>query len=151
AAQAKDPGTFVQLVVRSDLPPAGVAAGLGRAVGEVVPSAILDIRSLASHVHDSLATDRLLARLSELFGGVAAILAIIGVYGVSAYSVARRTHEIGIRMALGADRREVSSLILREAGGVLAVGLAAGLVLAAAGARAAQALLYGLGPNDPLT
>jgi ABC-type antimicrobial peptide transport system permease subunit len=76
---------------------------------------------------------------------------LVGLYGVIAFTVARRTNEIGIRMALGASHRAVISLILREAGTLVMLGLAAGLVLAVLTARLAATLLFGLEPNDPLT
>lgn len=92
-----------------------------------------------------------MATLSSFFGLLAGVLATIGLYGVISYMVARRRSEIGIRMALGADRGQVVKMILREAGLLLAVGLVAGAALAAVSARTAEAMLFGLKPNDPLT
>ena len=95
--------------------------------------------------------DRLMATLSGSFGVLAGLLATLGLYGVISYMVARRRNEIGVRIALGADRRRVIGMVLREAGLLLVVGLAAGLLLAVWAGRAAATLLFGLQPNDPVT
>src|SRR5207237_2347225 len=92
-----------------------------------------------------------MATLSGFFGGLAVLIATIGLYGVMSYTVARRRVEIGVRMALGADGSTVVRMILREAGLLLAVGLAIGAVLAVFAARSASALLYELQPWDPPT
>jgi ABC-type antimicrobial peptide transport system permease subunit len=95
--------------------------------------------------------ERLMATLSGFFGFLAALLATIGLYGVISYMVVRRTSEIGIRIALGADRAGILAMILREAGTLLASGVVIGLLLSAASARTAKSLLYGLTSYDPLT
>ena len=89
--------------------------------------------------------------LSGFFGGLAALLATIGLYGVMSYTVARRRNEIGIRMALGAGRGDVVRMVMREAGVLLVAGVVAGAALAIAAARPAAALLFGLRPGDPAT
>jgi ABC-type antimicrobial peptide transport system permease subunit len=89
--------------------------------------------------------------LSEFFGLLAALLATIGLYGVISYMVACRSGEIGIRMALGANRGDIVGMVMREAGTLLVIGLVGGAVLSLFAARAAAALLYGLKPGDPLT
>jgi ABC-type antimicrobial peptide transport system permease subunit len=94
--------------------------------------------------------DRLLARLSMAFGIVALLLAAIGLHGVLSYGVARRTNEIGIRKALGAQHGAVMVMILRETGLLLLVGLMAGTFLSAAGAQLIASRLYGLAPTDPV-
>jgi ABC-type antimicrobial peptide transport system permease subunit len=104
-----------------------------------------------TRIEESLLRERLMAILSGLFGGLAVLLATVGLYGVISYTVARRTNEIGIRIALGAGRNSVMGLILRETGMLLAVGLGAGVLIALAAGRAAATLLFGLQPNDPLT
>ena len=101
-------------------------------------------------IRDGLLRERLMATLSGFFGFLAA-LATIGLYGVMSYTVVRRTNEIGIRMTLGADRREIVAMVMREAARPLGWGLGGGLVLALAGGRAARALLFGLQPHDPIT
>ena len=117
----------------------------------MVPGGTLDYRPLDQQIGETLVRERLLAALSGFFGLLAVLLAGIGLYGVIAYSVARRTHEIGIRMALGADRRRITLMFLGEAIRLLVIGLAAGTVLALVATRAARSLLYGLAPHDPLT
>jgi ABC-type antimicrobial peptide transport system permease subunit len=92
-----------------------------------------------------------MAMLSGSFGILAAMLASIGLYGVTSYMVARRRNEIGIRIALGAARSNVMNMILRETAVLLAVGLAIGIVLTLAASRAAASMLYGLKPHDPMT
>jgi ABC-type antimicrobial peptide transport system permease subunit len=89
-----------------------------------------------------------MATLSTFFGALATLIAAIGLYGVMSYLVARRGNEIGIRMALGADRGDILSLVLRQSATLLAIGLAAGAVLAIAGAHAVSSLLFGLRPYD---
>jgi ABC-type antimicrobial peptide transport system permease subunit len=92
-----------------------------------------------------------MATLSGFFGALAVLIAAIGLYGVMAYTVARRKVEIGIRMALGADRRSVVGMVAREALLLLAAGAVAGLAAAIPGANMAAALLYGLQPSDLTT
>lgn len=92
-----------------------------------------------------------MATLSGFFGFLAVLLATVGLYGVISYTVARRTNEIGIRVALGAQRGHVISMIMREAAALLAIGLVLGSALALAASRTATSLLFGLKPNDPVT
>ena len=96
-------------------------------------------------------SERLMATLSGFFGGLAVLIATVGLYGVMSYMVARRRMEIGIRMALGADRGTVVRLVVSDAGRLLAVGLLVGVPLAILAARTARTLLYGLQPWDPIT
>jgi ABC-type antimicrobial peptide transport system permease subunit len=92
-----------------------------------------------------------MATLSSFFGFLAAALATVGLYGVISYMVARRRSEIGIRMALGASRSNVLRLVLNEAAVLLSAGLIVGTVLALSSGKAAETLLFGLKPTDPLT
>ena len=92
-----------------------------------------------------------MATLVGFFGLLAAVLASLGLYGVLSYAVVRRTNEIGIRMALGAQGRDILSLILRDAAVLLGIGLVLGTGLAVLAARVTRTLLYGLEPGDPLT
>ena len=110
---------------------------------------VFDMTTMAATVDNSLAVERMLARLSTLFGALATTLAAIGLYGLMSYSVARRTREIGIRIALGAGRPEVLGLVLRDVAILTAIGIAVGLPGAYAIGRAAQAQLFGLSPLDP--
>jgi putative ABC transport system permease protein len=102
-------------------------------------------------IDESLIQERLMATLSGFFGGLALLLAAIGLYGVLAYAVGRRTSEIGIRMALGADRRNMLWLVLRETVGLVIGGIVVGLPVTIAGTRLIEKLLFGLTPADPLT
>jgi ABC-type antimicrobial peptide transport system permease subunit len=95
--------------------------------------------------------DRLLATLAGFFGVLAAVLAMVGLYGMVSFAVAQRRQEIGIRVALGADRRSVVSMILREAARLVTIGIGIGMMLSLAAGRVAPALLFGLEPGDPLT
>jgi ABC-type antimicrobial peptide transport system permease subunit len=99
----------------------------------------------------SVARQRFYATLLMVFAGVAALLAAIGIYGVLAYSVATRTQEIGVRMALGAQRSQVLALILRKGIVLTAIGVTLGVVGAAGAARYLQSMLFGIEPLDPLT
>jgi ABC-type antimicrobial peptide transport system permease subunit len=101
-------------------------------------------------ISDSLMRERLLAALSGFFGVLAALLASIGLYGVLAYQTVRRRSEIGIRLALGATRRQIIQLVLKEAALLVLLGLVIGLLGSLAGAQAAASLLFGISARDPL-
>jgi len=109
---------------------------------------ILSVQSFAEQVSENFNQERLIARLTELFGLLALILACVGLYGVTSYSVARRTNEIGIRMALGADRRSVLGLVLRGALAQVVAGLAIGIPLALVGGRLLSSELYSVKPYN---
>jgi ABC-type antimicrobial peptide transport system permease subunit len=107
------------------------------------------IRTINEVIHDLLQHDRMFAFLASAFGLLALVLTSIGIYGVVAYQVTRRTGEIGIRMALGAQRADVLWMVMRETLLVLAAGGALGLPAAVAAAQVLRSLLFGLGPSDP--
>jgi predicted permease len=109
------------------------------------------MRTMDEQLSNSLLIDRLIASLSTVFGFLATLLASIGLYGVMAYTVERRTREIGVRMALGAFRKDVVWLVMREVLLLVAIGVAGGLVAAVALTRFVQSQLFGLSPHDPLT
>ena len=121
------------------------------AVAAVNPGFVLEFKVMTEQIAESLQRDRLMAVLAGAFGVLAGVLAAIGLYGVIAYMVARRQNEIGVRMALGADRASVIRLVLREAMMLLAAGLAIGIGLALWAGQAATKLLFGLKPNDAAT
>src|ERR1039458_10204485 len=106
---------------------------------------------LVTMLDDNLRQERIIAQLSTVFGGLALLLAAIGLYGVLSYAVAQRTNEIGIRMALGAERGMVVRMVLRETAVLIAIGLAAGVPASLACARLIQSKLFGLKPADPVT
>lgn len=115
-----------------------------KALADVDPNlTILKMMSFGEQVARNFNQERLIARLTELFGALALILACVGLYGVTAYAVARRTNEIRIRMALGADRRNVLGLVLRAALAQLGLGLAMGIPAALAGGHLLAHQLYG--------
>ena len=107
------------------------------------------ITTLEDQIADSLSRDRLITWLSTAFGLLATVLATIGLYGMIAFSVAQRTHEIGIRMALGAQRSDVLRLILRQVALLILAGSAIGVVISLGGTRAVNSLLYGVETIDP--
>ena len=131
----------------------GAAVGLLRqAVQRLDPNLPLyDVRTMTAQVGESLFVERMVAALSVAFGALATLLAAVGLYGVMSYAVARRTREIGIRMALGAERGRVLWLVLREVAMLAGVGVVAGLVGAFYLTRRVESQLFGLSPNDPAT
>src|SRR5262249_9365348 len=106
---------------------------------------------LETAVARTVAPPPFVTALLSLFAGLALLLAMIGIYGVMSYSVAQRTQEIGVRMALGAERRDVLKLILRQGMTLALVGVSAGLLISVALTRLMKSLLFGVNPNDPLT
>ena len=151
ASQKEKPDPFLQVVLRSTSPLSSVTSEVLSSVGQTNGNIIVQFQTLPAMVRDSLMRERLMAMLSGFFGALAALIATIGLYGVMSYTVARRRNEIGIRMALGADRRDVVRMVMREAGLLLVAGVAVGAGLAVAAARAAETLLFGLRPSDPAT
>jgi predicted permease len=112
---------------------------------------VVGLQTMDDQIGFSLRTERLVASLSGVFGALATLLAVIGLYGVMAYVVMRRTREIGIRIALGALRSNVIAMIMREVFLLIGVGMAVGIALALALANLIRSQLYGLNPRDPLT
>jgi predicted permease len=135
---------------------AGDAASLESLVRRTLASinpnlTVLDFKSLDYQVAGNFNQERLISRLTSLFGLLALILASVGLYGITAYSTARRTSEIGLRMALGANRGDVVSLVLRGAFWQVGLGLAIGIPVALLSARLMASQLYGVNTYDPLT
>jgi predicted permease len=131
--------------------PENLEPAVRKAIANVAPHLIvLNLMSFGEQVARNFNQERLIARLTELFGALALILACVGLYGVTAYGVARRTNEIGIRMALGADRRNVLGLVLRAAIFQLGLGLAIGIPAALAGGNLLASQLYGIKSYDPV-
>jgi putative ABC transport system permease protein len=149
--QNKEPGFGINFVVRSSAPLGSLMPAVEQAVLRMNGGISLEFQVFKTQVRESLLRERLMATLSGFFGFLAGVLATVGLYGVIAYMVARRRNEIGIRIALGADRRRIMNLVVKEAGILLAAGLVIGTALAAATARTASSLLYGLRPTDPAT
>jgi len=148
-AQTSDPDQ--PILIRSHLPLADLTSRVEQTVARMSPDVSLRFRSMQTMIREELLGERLMATLSDFFGALAALLAIIGLYGVMSYMVVRRTNEIGIRMTLGAERSEIIAMIVREAGWLLAAGIVVGTALSLAAGRAAGSMLFGLKPHDPVT
>jgi predicted permease len=113
--------------------------------------ALYQVKTQVEEINESLFQERLFARLTSFFGALAASLACVGIYGIMAFAVTRRTREIGIRMALGASRGQITQMVLRETCVLVGTGIAIGIFLALGASRLIATLLYGLRPTDPLT
>jgi predicted permease len=151
-AQAGSGRGQMTLVVRTAGNPTPVAAAIEREAQSLDPAMPrFTAETLAAQLNVSLTQERLVATLSSVFGLLALVLVCIGLYGVMAYDVARRTHEIGIRMALGASERQIARLVLGETLRLVGVGLTIGLGAALIATRWVKSLLFGLQPHDPLT
>jgi putative ABC transport system permease protein len=142
----------MSLVVRSSVEPSSLAASVRQAVNEVDRSVpVADVKTMDHIVSESITQPRFNLFLLGLFGAVAMILSAAGIYGVTAYTVTQRTHELGIRIALGAQVGDVLKMILGQGMSVIGIGLVIGLAAAFALMRLLRSLLFGVGENDPLT
>ena len=146
------PDAISNLVVRFSGPPSGIVPQIRQTIKAVNRDLPVDeVIPLSDLINRSLTQQALVARLASFFGLLALLLACVGLYGVMSYGVARRTNEIGIRMALGARNYSVLWLVLREALLLVAIGLVVGVLASLALTKTAESLLYELKPNDPLT
>lgn len=150
-AQDDKPGTNVSFLIRSGVGMAGTLNAVKDAITSVNPEINIYFSVLRTQIRQTLVQDELMATLCGFFGVLAVLLAAIGLYGVISYTVAQRTNEIGIRMALGSQRSGVIRIILGEVSILIGVGIAVGTGLTLAGGKAAGSLLYGLKAYDPLT
>jgi len=149
-AYAQQTGDFpTTLSIRSAGPQAQVMSAIQQVLQAKMPGEIIDVQSLAAQVESTLVQERMMATLAGAFGLLALTLACIGLYGLLAYSVARRTREIGIRMALGAHGGSVVTMVLASGTRLVAIGLAIGLPAAWAASRSIESMLFGLTPHDP--
>ncbi len=129
--------------------PERLMAAIGDTARGLDPSVpVFDVRTVAEQVDRTLTQEKLVATLGAFFGFLALALSAVGIYGVMAYAVSRRTKEIGIRMALGAERWSIIVQVVREAAFLVLAGALIGLPLALAGTKLIASLLYGIGPND---
>jgi predicted permease len=148
---AQQPATGKIVYVRTQRDPERAFASVRAVVHDLEPNLpITGMKTLERQLDESLVTERLVATLSSVFGALATLLAIIGLYGVMAYMVTRRSREIGIRMALGALAGNVVWLVMREVLVLVGIGIAVGLPAAFAVTRLASSQLYGVSANDPL-
>lgn len=151
AGKDSSPDPSARFVLRINTPLGEFYKAATAAVAEIHPTIGVDFTVLTSQLQESLMRERLMAALAGAFGLLAGVLAVLGLYGVISYMVARRRNEIGVRIALGSSRRRVITLVLREAILLLAIGLVVGTFLAAWTGQAASSLLYGIKPRDPAT
>jgi len=141
----------VQLLIRTERSPETIAAAVRAEAQSVIgPTVSVRERTLKGSIEATIVQERLMTRLATLFGGLALVLAVIGLYGVISNSVSRRSKELGIRIALGFDRRGAVKLVLREVFRLVGAGIVVGLPLAILLTRYLEKLLYGLTPDDPL-
>ena len=150
-AQEQRPDAGGQFLIRTNLPQGEITAAVNRAIAEVNPNINIRIQGFKTMIEESLLRDRLMATLSGFFGLLALLLASVGLYGILSFGVASRTNEIGIRMALGAQSRNVLSMILREAVLLVLIGLIVGLPAVFLATRFASTMLFGLTPTDPIS
>jgi putative ABC transport system permease protein len=144
--------SLMTLVVRAQGDPAGLAAPAREVIRSLDPEqAVADVRTMDAWLSRSTARARFNALLLAVFAGVAALLAAVGIYGVMAYSVAERTREVGIRLALGAQKRDVLRLVVGQGMRLALVGVGLGLGAAFALTRLMAGLLFGVSATDPLT
>ena len=149
---AQAPFWGAEVVVRSSLDPAEIATAIRTQTHAIDPGVpVTEIETLGHALQTSVAEPRLRTLLLAIFGSMALLLAMIGIYGVISFSVSRRTREISVRMALGAPRASLRRLVLRESAKLALLGLAAGIPAALVSAHFLSALLFAVAPTDPVT
>jgi putative ABC transport system permease protein len=146
------PATEMTLLVRSSTEAASLSGALREAIRELNPEVPLtEVQTLRAVVDKSVSASRSIMLLFAIFAGLAIVLGAVGVYGVISYSVAQRTSEIGVRMALGASRGKIQSLILGHGARIALMGVGLGLIGAFLATRLMASLLYGVAPTDLTT
>jgi putative ABC transport system permease protein len=152
--QAQDPTTFVTLQLRTAGAPQTLIPDVERMIHELAPGMpVTDVQTMEESLGgvNGFFLMRMGTRFSVTLGLLGLVLALVGVYSVISYAAAQRTHEIGVRMALGADRGDIMKMVLRQGFVLVGVGVLAGLVLTFFAARGMASLLVGVSPSDPLT
>lgn len=152
ASLAQYPGQGLSIVVRTDAAPASLAAPIRAIVRELdhgVP--VYSVMTMEDRIASSVASRRFYATLITIFASVALVLSAVGLYGVIAYAVSQRTHELGVRVALGATGSRISRMVIGEAMGLTAIGVILGIVASVGAGRLVGTLLFGVGALDPLT
>jgi putative ABC transport system permease protein len=148
----QSPVYFIGLLARASVEPQTLEKAVRAAIASVnKDQAIADVRTLEQITDQSLVANRIQTTLLAVFAGMALLLAAVGIYGVMAYAVTQRTHELGIRAALGASAGSLQQLVFRSGMVLAAIGLAIGLVASLLISRVLDALLFGVGARDPLT
>ena len=149
---AQTPGYITNLIVRATGEPAALAAAVRREINQIdVTQAAANVKTLNQYVESVLARPRLYAMLVSCFAAIALVLAAIGIYGLIAYTVAQRTHEIGIRLALGATRSAVFARVFRQGALLVLIGLVGGIAGAVALRGLTATLLFGVTAGDPVS
>ena len=149
ATQYPPGGPWLNFYLRSRLPQPALTRALQRRLRGNYPELAVEVRSLRQEIGDSLTRERLLSMLSGLFGSLAGLLAAMGLYGLMAFLTARRSNEVGIRLALGAEPRRITAAFVKEAFWLLTSGVALGALGALAAGRTVASLLFSVQPNDP--
>jgi putative ABC transport system permease protein len=150
--EAQQPWNTLSLVIRTERDPMALAPTVAKQIHAIDPNLpAYQVRTMLDVMRNSLAQRRVILILLGLFAVAALVLAAIGIYGTVSYSVAQRTHEIGIRMALGADARAVLRMVLGQGLGLALGGIGLGLVGSLAMTWLLSAMLFGVRPTDPLT
>ena len=148
----QSPFPFMNVVIRTTSDPSNLTAAVRREVWAVNPNQpVANVSTMNQLMSNSIARTRFNTLLLQLFASVALALSVVGLYGVMAYSVAQRTHEIGVRMALGAQRRDVLKMVVGQGMILVTIGIALGLASAFAATRLMATLLYGVSATDPVT
>ena len=148
SAQLPEQREWRRYLIRTTRPMPAAIAAIGAAVSGFDPTLAIRFSALDVQIAETMLQERLMARLSTLFGIIALLLAVVGLYGVMSYTVASRRAEIGVRVALGASRPRILSMIFADVGRIMAVGVIGGSVLALLAGRGIGSLLFGLEPDD---
>jgi putative ABC transport system permease protein len=151
ANQDQSPDPDSAILIRSNEPVSTLISALKESSNRMSPGIVLNFTVFRTSVLNGLLRERLMATLSGFYGALAAMLAMVGLYGIVSYMVVRRRNEFGIRMAMGASGGNILTMILRESLGLVATGLVIGTILAVIGGRAARAMLFGVDAADPIS
>ena len=151
ASQFPDIGSWAKMMIHSDLAPETIMTSVKLWISEKHPEIVMEFSAFQPQIREGFVRERLMAMVSGFFGLLAALLAVIGLYGLISYIVTRRRHEIGIRAALGAQPRDLRWLVLRETLLLAAVGTAIGVPATLMTGRLASSLLFGITATDPIT
>jgi ABC-type antimicrobial peptide transport system permease subunit len=149
--QNAQPDADLTVMIHSDQAMGSLISSLRSLAEKNNPQMVLNFSVLQRSVRETLPRERLMATLSGFYGALAAILSLVGLYGMMSYMTLRRTSELGIRMALGASRARILRMILRDGLSMLGLGVVLGTILVVVSGRAVQALLFGLNASDPIS